>query len=100
MLLTGDLISAEKALSYGLVNMVVSPEELDTETTKLAGNIASKSSFGIQLGKKMFYEQMKYDNLEEAYKFAVEKIGCNLQHPDASQGIDDFVKKRKGQAFK
>lgn len=95
MLLTGDLISAEKALSYGLLNKVVSPNLLDVETMKLAQQIANQSSFGVQLGKKMFYDQLAYDSLEDAYDYAIERITCNLQHPDAKQGIDDFVKKRK-----
>ncbi|KAL7524252.1 hypothetical protein ACHAXR_000491, partial [Thalassiosira sp. AJA248-18] len=59
MLLTGELISAEKALSYGLLNDVVQPSSLESETLKLAQQIANKSSFGIQLGKQMFYEQLK-----------------------------------------
>ena len=96
MLLTGDLIPAEKALTYGLLNAVVQPDLLESDTSKLAEKIACKSRFGIQLGKKMFYEQLKYDTLEDAYDFAIEQIGCNLQHPDAIQGIDDFVHKRSG----
>lgn len=95
MLLTGELISAEKALSYGLLNDVVPPSSLESETTYLARQIATNSAFGIQLGKKMFYEQLKYDNLEDAYDFATEKIVYNVQHPDTAKGIDDFVNKKK-----
>lgn len=95
MLLTGDLISAERALEYGLLTKLVPPNSLESETEKLAQQIASKSSFGIRLGKKMFYEQLKYDNLDEAYEFATERITCNFQHEDAKQGIDDFVNKKK-----
>ena len=95
MLLTGDLISAEEALSYGLLNKVTSEGLLEYSTTKVAKKIASKSSFGIRLGKKMFYEQLKYDDLEDAYDFAVDKIVCNFQHPDAKKGIEDFVNKKR-----
>jgi len=95
MLLTGDLISADTALSYGLLNAVVPPHMLDAETTKLAEKISNKSSFGIRLGKQMFYEQLKYDNLENAYDFATERIICNMQHSDARKGIDGFVNKTK-----
>ena len=95
MLLTGDWISAEKALTYGLLNEVVPPDQLDIETMKLAEKIASKSSFGIQLGKHMFYEQLKYYDLEDAYHFAGERMACNTQHNDAKQGIHDFVNKKK-----
>ena len=64
---------------------------LNTATEK----IASKSSFGIQLGKQMFYEQLKYYDLEDAYHFAGERMACNTQHTDAKQGIHDFVNKKK-----
>mmetsp|Transcript_8351 Transcript_8351/g.18053 ORF Transcript_8351/g.18053 Transcript_8351/m.18053 type:complete len:99 (+) Transcript_8351:958-1254(+) len=94
MLLTGELITAEKAQSYGLLNTVVPPDSLESETMKLAKQIANKSSFGIRLGKEMFYEQLKYDNLKDAYDFATERIACNLQHNDAKHGIDDFVNKK------
>ena len=95
MLLTGELISAEKALAYGLVNDVVSPEMLELEVTKLAERISSQSNFAIWLGKNMFYEQLKYDDLGDAYEYAVGKVEENMKHPDAKQGIDDFVNKKK-----
>jgi len=95
MLLTGDLISADTALAYGLLNAVVAPDLLEPETSKLAEKISSKSSFGIRLGKKMFYEQLKYDALDDAYDFATERMSCNLQHPDARKGIANFVAKKK-----
>ena len=94
MLLTGNLISAEKALACGLLNEVVPPELLETETMKMAEQIASKSSFGIRLGKGMFYEQLKYESLEDAYEYATERIACNMQHSDALQGIDMFVNRK------
>ena len=95
MLLTGDLISADTALAYGLLNAVVAPDSLESETSKLAEKISSKSSFGIRLGKKMFYEQLKYDALDDAYDFATERICCNLQNPDAIKGIDNFLAEKK-----
>jgi enoyl-CoA hydratase/carnithine racemase len=94
MLLTGDMISADTALSYGLLNAVVPHHMLEEETSKLAEKISNKSSFGIRLGKQLFYRQLKY-NLEDAYDFATERIICNLQHPDAREGIDNFVNKKK-----
>lgn len=89
------MVSAEKALSYGLLNDVVAPDSLDEETEKLAEKIASKSNFAVRLGKKMFYKQLKCDDLEDAYSLATERITCNFQHPDAREGIDGFVNKKR-----
>mmetsp|Transcript_5441 Transcript_5441/g.10722 ORF Transcript_5441/g.10722 Transcript_5441/m.10722 type:complete len:271 (+) Transcript_5441:113-925(+) len=94
MLLTGDLISADEALEYGLVNKVVLPERLGEETMELATKIARKSDFGIRLGKKMFYEQLKFNDLGDAYEFALERMVCNIGHADARDGIDAFVNKK------
>jgi len=95
MLLTGDLITAEKALSFGLINEVVDLSQLDIKTTELAERIAKQSSFGIQLGKRLFYDQLECNNLDDAYALGVRCMAANLQHPDAIQGIDDFVNKKK-----
>ena len=42
MVLTGDMIDSELALSCGLINSVTTPEELKETTMKLAENIAKK----------------------------------------------------------
>ena len=97
MLVTGDLICAQEALQYGLINKVAPSAMLEEETMNLATKIASKPDFSIRLGKKMFYEQLKYNHLEDAYAFATERIVCNIEHPDAKRGIDAFVTKKNPQ---
>ena len=94
MLLTGDFISAQQALQFGLVNEVVSIDDLESTTHSLAEKIAAKSSHSIKLGKEMFYKQLSM-NLEEAYAFASERMACNMDSHDAREGIDAFIQKRK-----
>jgi enoyl-CoA hydratase len=52
MTLTGEMIGAEEALSIGLVNKVVEPEELEIETLALAENIAKKSPYTVKVAKR------------------------------------------------
>ena len=52
MTLTGDMVEAEEALSIGLVNKVVEPEELEVETFALAENIAKKSPYTVRVAKR------------------------------------------------
>jgi enoyl-CoA hydratase/carnithine racemase len=92
MLLTGNLISSNEALSYGLVNKVVRLTDLESETNKLATSIAVKSSGAVRLGKKMFYEQLQMD-VESAYEHATERIVCNMEYEDTKRGIDAFLAK-------
>lgn len=94
MLLTGDFISAQQALQYGLVNEVVAAENLESATYGLATKIAAKSAHSIRLGKEMFYKQLSMD-LSDAYAYASERMACNMDSHDAREGIDAFIQKRK-----
>jgi enoyl-CoA hydratase/carnithine racemase len=94
MLLTGDFISAQTALQYGLVNEVVPAAELEQATRAMAQKIVAKSAHAIKLGKDMFYRQLPMD-LSEAYAYAAERMTCNMDSHDAREGIDAFIQKRK-----
>lgn len=94
MLFTGDLIDAQTALSWGLVNRVVAPADLDAELGRLAGKILAHSSAVVGMGKKFFYAQVD-ENLEDAYALASEGMACNMMLDDAAEGIDAFIGKRK-----
>jgi enoyl-CoA hydratase/carnithine racemase len=52
MVLTGDMIDSEQALSYGLVNSVTTPEQLKQTTMQLAENIARKSPYTTKVAKR------------------------------------------------
>lgn len=94
MLLTGDFISADEALQYGLVNAVVPASELVSATHELASKIVDRSALAIRLGKEMFYRQLSMD-LPDAYAYASERMVCNMASHDAKEGIDAFIQKRK-----
>lgn len=93
MLLTGDPISAQTALEWGLVNRVVAPELLEAETQKLADQIKAKSAAVIAMGKKAFYQQID-QNLSGAYAMTGETMACNMLLEDNTEGIDAFLNKR------
>lgn len=94
MLLTGDFISAEKAMELGLINDVVPADELNQATMELARKIAAKSPLSVRIGKQMFYRQLPME-LADAYAFAGERMACNMNSDDAREGLDAFIEKRK-----
>ncbi len=94
MLATGEFISAQRAAEIGLVNRVIAPDELDAEVASLAQTIAGKSAPAIKAGKALFYRQLGLP-LEQAYALATKEIARNLTFPDAREGIDAFLTKRK-----
>lgn len=96
LLLTGDLIDARTALSWGLVNRVVAMADLDEAVRTLAQTIARKSASVVALGKRTFYAQIE-QSMSEAYEVAGETMACNMLDPDAAEGIDAFLGKRPPQ---
>ncbi|HTP53006.1 MAG TPA: enoyl-CoA hydratase [Anaeromyxobacteraceae bacterium] len=93
MLLTGELFDAATALSWGLVNRVVPPGELDAEVARFASTIVARSGDVIATGKRAFYRQIERP-LTEAYALTTETMACGMLQPDAAEGIDAFLGKR------
>jgi enoyl-CoA hydratase/carnithine racemase len=93
MLLTGEMISAARALEIGLINRAVPTEELDSAVATLAGVIAGKSPKTLAIGKEAFYRQADM-GLAEAYAYASEVMTQNMMARDAAEGIDAFIEKR------
>ena len=93
MLLTGDFMDAETAQSWGLVNRVVAPEELDAEVEKLVQAIVQKPATAVRMGKELLYRQREL-GLQAAYQLAGEVMACNMMDADAQEGAQAFAQKR------
>nr|TFG54362.1 MAG: enoyl-CoA hydratase [Hyphomicrobiales bacterium] len=93
MLLTGEFVDAEGAQTLGLVNRVVSPENLDTETDALAKLIASKPAATLRWGKEAYYRQLEL-GLSAAYDYVGEVMVQNMMDREAIEGIGAFIEKR------
>jgi enoyl-CoA hydratase/carnithine racemase len=93
MLLTGELIDADKAHEIGLVNRVVPTTELGASVAALARQIAQKSARTVAIGKEAFYRQAELE-LAAAYRYAAEVMTTNMLAADAEEGIDAFLEKR------
>ncbi|MFM1928405.1 MAG: hypothetical protein RIR28_988 [Pseudomonadota bacterium] len=94
MLLTGDFISAQEAKEKGLVNQVVPVDELAHQTHSLAQKIAAKPEVAVRMGKRLFYEQLE-TGMAKAYELAGQTMACNMMSPDALEGVQAFIEKRK-----
>ncbi len=94
MLLTGELMDAETARRFGLVNRVVPAAALEAETQALAAQIAGKSGAVLKIGKEAFYRQLEM-GLDDAYDYASGVIAANMEMRDAEEGIDAFIAKRE-----
>jgi enoyl-CoA hydratase/carnithine racemase len=93
MLLTGELIDAQRAAEWGLVNRVVAASELRAESRRLADDIAKASDLAVALGKRAYYTQIDLDQ-PKAYAYAKEVMSMNALAHDAQEGISSFLEKR------
>jgi len=96
MLLTGQPISAQKALAAGLVNAVVPEDQLDAVIQGYTDAIRASSRQVIALGKREFYAQLHMDE-SDAYSRAVSVMTQNATMHDAQEGISAFLEKRPPQ---
>ncbi|XP_055938490.1 enoyl-CoA hydratase domain-containing protein 3, mitochondrial-like [Argiope bruennichi] len=93
MLFTGNNLSAEDAVRYGLISRVTEEKELDIEVEKVIQSILSKSRSVLALGKKFFYNQLD-KNIVDAYNLGNDVMVTNLANKEAKEGIEAFFQKR------
>jgi enoyl-CoA hydratase/carnithine racemase len=94
MLLTGNMISAQEAQQYGLINRVVPQDLLAQETRGLAEKIAKASPLTLRIGKEAFYSQVNLSDTQ-AYDHAKKVMVTNLFAEDAQEGLTAFLGKKK-----
>ena len=94
MLLTGDLIDADKAQQIGLVNGVFTSDKLMQKVSEVAQKISSKSMKTLKIGKKAFYKQREM-SLKDAYDFTSAVMTENMLNSESEEGIRAFLEKRK-----
>src|SRR5579875_2036138 len=94
MALSGDAIDARTALDWGLVNRVVPPEQLNSAAADLLERVTLGSAVSKGIGKQALYAQIDLEQ-PKAYDYAVEVMASTSQLPDAREGMQAFLQKRK-----
>ena len=95
LIFSGKIISAEEALSIGLINKVVKEEDLQKETENFLKPYIKLSSEVLRLTKKAMMYGLK-DDLEPSLQI-IEEIYLNqlMKTYDAHEGLRAFLEKRK-----
>ena len=94
LILTGNMISAAKAESWGLVNLVTDEDTLEEKTMEIATLIAEKSPFAAERAKKsvkLASNTTMKKGLKKEQELFVECFKSN----DGKEGIAAFIEKRK-----
>ncbi|MFD2551579.1 enoyl-CoA hydratase/isomerase family protein [Bizionia sediminis] len=95
MVMTAGMISAQDALTYGLVNHVTSAEELMPLAEKIAGKIMRNSSVAIKGAIRAINANFK-DGVH-GYDVEIEEFGNCFGTEDFKEGTSAFLEKRKAQ---
>lgn len=93
MLLTGDMISASRALEIGLVNRVVAPEELIDIAFSLMLTIISRAPMAVSLALEAI--RASYLPLEQGLRREASLFGRTFETEDFKEGVSAFLEKRK-----
>jgi enoyl-CoA hydratase/carnithine racemase len=94
MALSGDVVDAQTALDWGLVNRVVPAAELDAAVHELLARVTRGSAESKGIGKQALYTQIDLDQAK-AYAYAIEVMAATSQLPDAREGMHAFLDKRE-----
>src|SRR5881628_2596503 len=96
LILTGDLISAEEAERFGLVNRVVAPVELESTTMGIAGKIAGMSPVALRMAKQAVKNAARMD-LRAGLETELDLFALCFASEDKEEGVRAFIEKRKAE---
>jgi enoyl-CoA hydratase len=95
MIMTAGMINAGKAHEYGLVNHVVTIEDLMPTCLKIAGKIMRNSPVAISAAIDAV--NAGFADGVDGYEVEIECFGNSFETADFKEGTDAFLNKRKAQ---
>ncbi|HZF66259.1 MAG TPA: enoyl-CoA hydratase-related protein, partial [Chitinophagaceae bacterium] len=93
LLMTGNMIDAVTALQFGLVNHVVPPQELLSQTISIGKLISQKAPLAIE--KCIKAVNALFDHNQDGFEVEVQAFGDCFESEDMKEGTAAFLEKRK-----
>lgn len=95
LLLTGDLISAEQALQWGIISNIVPKEQLESEVLRLAARLI-KANSGQSMGQtKQMLAKVQSLSLEDGLEYAATMNANARATEDCKKGIAAFLNRQE-----
>ena len=93
LIMTANMLTAQEAFDWGLVNHVVAQDELIPLAEKLAGKIARNSGTAIATAIKTV--NANFDKKEDGFETEITNFGKCFGSADFIEGTTAFLEKRK-----
>lgn len=93
MILTGNAISAERAMAVGLANAVVESNDLIDASKKMLKSITSKAPLAIQYSLEAI--RASGNDLDDGLKEEARLFGRSFATEDMKEGVAAFLERRK-----
>lgn len=94
LLMSGRVFLAEEAKELGVVNRVMAPDELMSETLAYAKQMArSAAPMSMAVIKDQVYRHRSM-SVDEAVEESIELMNASLARPDFIEGVASYVEKR------
>ena len=91
--LTGDMMDAERAAAFGLVNILTAPGAALDEAKRLAARIIANAPLSVAASKRVIVEQRDW-SLQEMFTRQQDITGPVNASSDAREGAAAFAEKR------
>ena len=96
MILTGDMVDAERAAEIGLANLVVAHDDLVERTRAFARRIVRNAPVALEMALKSIYEAVESPT-DHAQAVESSLFGLLASTADMREGMAAFLEKRKAE---
>ena len=93
LITTGDVINAQTAFDFGLVNRVFADETFNVDVEAFASRLASKSASALMLSKQLLYHTDAM-SFEAAIEAGIQTNAIARSTEDCKRGIERFLNKK------
>ena len=91
---TSEALSANQALKYGMINHVVSADNLSDHAEKLANKLAHGPTLAYEKAKKLVHQTLN-NSLEEQFEIERPAVLTSFATEDFKAGVMAFIQKEK-----
>lgn len=91
MILTGDMLTAERAHGIGLINHIVAPDELISKAKEILSVIGSRSPQAVAAAIKAVNASQQ----TSGYEVEIDEFSKRFGTDEFKEGVDAFLTKRK-----